>query len=645
MNFKNTIYGVSRRMISALLIFSMVFCVMPLYINSASNNSEYVLPWLWPVNGSYDIIALDYCADGSKHGLGQAIDIGSNGYNGDERLDVISATSGEVLYIQKSYNETTNRGSGWGNYVIVKSGNVCIVYANLKSVSCKYGEIKAGDLIGKMGMTGNATEVQLHLQAYPYDKDASSTDICVFDKYKDNPLYISSYRFRSGLITNSKLYSKYLSSNFSASSSQMNVYSGNYSGDYFETPIGAIVKSIRYSGARVYKQPLASSTITDTIPFGEEITVYGRYSDAYGDIWYLVSESSDDKWIPESDIGFYEYTFGAKYENDFPLNESYSAFLDIYFSGKISVNNIIKSVRAEIQNASGVVASCEIDVASNIYEINNAFSEAFGIDGLIDGEYTYEIFVTESAGFGGADVKEKTYSVYKADFTIDKKASNNVPPLVEEIKILSMTSSSISLSVNATDNERIHRLSFTVIGVDFEEVFVPTVNGSTYKVEIPYSALNGPGSYTVTAKAYDPYMNTDESQMSFEIPSQSRGETWVVQVSSNLNLRKGPGTNYGIAGKISNGALIIVQQVVYNSSDGRYWANIGSGWVALNYASYQSGYLYNITFNCLGGNADYSRIDKGVNRPVTIPETPPTREGHSWQGRSTGPASCLPRSA
>ena len=635
--------GAMSRFISVVLVFSMLICALPIYINSVSEDEEYDLPWLWPVPGSYVITGLDYYYSGNEHGKGQAVDIGNNGYTGSTRLDVISATSGEVLYIQKSYDEEDNRGSGWGNYVIVRSGNVCIIYAHLKTVTCKYGKISAGDVIGKMGNTGNSTGVHLHIQAYPYDQNSTSTDIHIFDKYIDNPLYVPHFAFRNGVIKYSKRYGDHLAKYYTSLSGSEHVFTGGYFGDYGENELGATIKSIRSDGARIYSQPLILSAQEETVAFGKEITVYAYYYDAYGKLWYLVSENSLDKWIPESDVGFSSYIFGAEYEDKSSPNGTYGTYHDIYFSGTVSVSNVIKSVKAEIRNENGIVATYETSVNSDTFEINNVFADGFGIEGLNDGEYVYEIFVTEKAFFPGADAETKTYSVYRSEFVIDKSASDKQPPLVEEIKLISMTESAITLSVRATDNVKIQRLSFIFKNeIGFEVSFDAASEGDVFTAEIPINSLDGSGKYTVSAKAYDPYMNTDESSLILSVPSYNGSEIWKVQVSSSLTVRKGPATTYAKVTSLSNNALITVKEVVYNSSDGRNWANIGTGWVALNYAVYQSGYLYNVTFNLLGGSADYTTLGKAHNQDAKLPDTAPTRLGYTFLGWATDPMAASP---
>lgn len=55
--------------------------------------------------------------------------------------------------------------SSYGNCVMVENEGMTIVYAHCSSLSVKEGqEIKKGDLIGTVGMTGNATGPHLHLE-------------------------------------------------------------------------------------------------------------------------------------------------------------------------------------------------------------------------------------------------------------------------------------------------------------------------------------------------------------------------------------------------------------------------------------------------------------------------------------------------
>lgn len=109
---KRTSMQISKRIFAAAVSVAMLLTLTPCVCVRADYG--YELPWLWPVPGSYKINCLDYYYNGGIHNAGQCMDIGANGYTGDERLDIVSATSGTVLYIQSKYDETDKPGIRMG---------------------------------------------------------------------------------------------------------------------------------------------------------------------------------------------------------------------------------------------------------------------------------------------------------------------------------------------------------------------------------------------------------------------------------------------------------------------------------------------------------------------------------------------------
>ncbi|MCI8589887.1 MAG: peptidoglycan DD-metalloendopeptidase family protein [Clostridiales bacterium] len=185
--------------------------------------------WVWPVPGSYVINSLDYYQDGSPHNEGQCVDIGHNGFNGSERLDIVSSTSGIVERIVTSYGDYNINDGSWGNYVMIRYNNIYIIYAHLKSVSVKKGQrVSAGTVLGKMGTSGNSTGVHLHLQAFPVGASSSDTSIKVFDKFINNPDYIPKFRFLKGLATHSERYGSLIRSQYKNLSGSYYGYSGQW---------------------------------------------------------------------------------------------------------------------------------------------------------------------------------------------------------------------------------------------------------------------------------------------------------------------------------------------------------------------------------------------------------------------------------
>ena len=182
--------------------------------------------WVWPVPGSYAINSLDYYPDGTLHNRGQCIDIGNNGYDGAVRLDIVSATSGTVDTVVDSYEDKASSDGSWGNCVIVKYGSYYIVYAHLKSVSVVKGQtLSAGDIIGKMGTSGQSTGVHLHMQVYPVGSVSGNTDVHVFDKYISNKEYIPRFRFLSGLESKSVRYGEFIRENYNSLFGSYYIYS------------------------------------------------------------------------------------------------------------------------------------------------------------------------------------------------------------------------------------------------------------------------------------------------------------------------------------------------------------------------------------------------------------------------------------
>ncbi len=104
------------------------------------------------------------------------LDIGNGGYEAG-RINVIAAKSGEVIYptnsSQISYNDdgyygNEEDGGGYGNYVKIKhSDGTYTLYAHLakNSITVMAGDVvEQGQVIAKMGNSGNTTGTHLHFE-------------------------------------------------------------------------------------------------------------------------------------------------------------------------------------------------------------------------------------------------------------------------------------------------------------------------------------------------------------------------------------------------------------------------------------------------------------------------------------------------
>lgn len=71
--------------------------------------------------------------------------------------DIVSAMDGKVVKATKSIT--------YGNYIIIEKGELKTVYAHCSKLLVTEGkEVKQGDVIAKVGHTGNATGAHLHFE-------------------------------------------------------------------------------------------------------------------------------------------------------------------------------------------------------------------------------------------------------------------------------------------------------------------------------------------------------------------------------------------------------------------------------------------------------------------------------------------------
>lgn len=633
----------TKKILCVLICMCMFFSVFPLYASSAVSES-YDNLWLWPVPLSFKINALDNDPSGKVNYNGKSLDIDANGYTGTQRLDVVSATSGTVYYICDIYTEDGNKGAGWGNYVVVKTADFYIVYAHLQSVSARYGEIKAGDTIGKMGKTGNASSVHLHMQAYNNPDNVNACNFMIFDKYIWNPLYIQKFSFANGLNANSTKYARHISRYYTTLSSSYYTFTSGYIGTFKPFNIYANIVSVRVKGARIYSQPDVSSEIVQTVKMGDKITVYGYIYDHNGNIWYLADSVGEEKWVPESDVGFDSYNFKTECTDVSSPAGTYDSYYDITFNGKIKSKNIIKTIKAQILSDKGEVSSTEIDVNSGTYDINDSFFELLKPNGVLqNGNYTYKITVTEEAHFPNCKVMEMTAVVYSTSFKINATSVDSIPPTIDSFKTELVSSTQLKFSCIAYDNKPMNKVTYTVSREDgsFSKTFESVLKNGRYLCDINVSSLKGVGKYLVTATAYDGQNNTAESVTAVYVPTVPKGETWVIDVDSKLSIRTGPGTTYARNGYIYNGEEIVFTEIIEGSSYD--WGHFDRGWCALSYANFKSGYLYTISLNPNGGVGGTQGIAGkrfGVN--YVFPKSVPEKEGAVFLGWSADPNSTNP---
>ena len=97
-------------------------------------------------------------SNGSKD-FHTGIDIAGSGAYG---TNILAANDGTVIYVKTTYVA----GKGYGKYLIIDhGGGYSTLYAHCSSISVKTGQVvKRGDVIGKVGSTGNSTGPHIHFE-------------------------------------------------------------------------------------------------------------------------------------------------------------------------------------------------------------------------------------------------------------------------------------------------------------------------------------------------------------------------------------------------------------------------------------------------------------------------------------------------
>lgn len=79
---------------------------------------------------------------------------------GNNNFEVLASNSGVVAY--------AGWRGGYGNTVMISHGNVTTLYAHLSSISVSTGQVVSrGQVIGRVGSTGNSTGPHLHFEVHP----------------------------------------------------------------------------------------------------------------------------------------------------------------------------------------------------------------------------------------------------------------------------------------------------------------------------------------------------------------------------------------------------------------------------------------------------------------------------------------------
>jgi murein DD-endopeptidase MepM/ murein hydrolase activator NlpD len=145
-----------------------------------------ILPGLWPVAENPGHLSMSFGFNvhpitGQVY-LHKGVDI-SNWRAGDPLI----ATMDSVVY-RVDYDQD------YGNHVVLKKGNVLVIYAHLKDFSVKAGDtVKAGTTIGHIGNTGISTAPHLHYGVFIYDDTEAAEIFSVSETESAGSLFHGGY--------------------------------------------------------------------------------------------------------------------------------------------------------------------------------------------------------------------------------------------------------------------------------------------------------------------------------------------------------------------------------------------------------------------------------------------------------------------
>jgi len=99
--------------------------------------------------------------------------------------DIHTTMSGKVIDVK--YTTKSTYGHGYGNYIVIRNSlGFETLYAHLSRISVKRGQqVKKGQLVGTVGITGNATGPNLHYEILQ-GRDLKDPLSSLFIRYQNN---------------------------------------------------------------------------------------------------------------------------------------------------------------------------------------------------------------------------------------------------------------------------------------------------------------------------------------------------------------------------------------------------------------------------------------------------------------------------
>ena len=174
--------------------------------------------------------------------------------------------------------------------------------------------------------------------------------------------------------------------------------------------------------------------------------------------------------------------------------------------------------------------------------------------------------------------------------------------------------------LNANGGSVKHRIQGYEASEGTKPSYTPTYSGHTFQGW--YTATSGGTKVTKLTKKlsgttlYARWKDADGNETTNTIDPVT-----VTVTANDVNLRKGPGTNYGKAGQVDKGEKLTITEVV--TATGYTWGKAGDVWIALKYTNYDT---------------VKKEQEKETTAPTTAPTTPETTVPETTVPETTEPA-------
>lgn len=300
----------------------------------------------------------------------------------------------------------------------------------------------------------------------------------------------------------------------------------------------------------------------------------------------------------------------------------------------------------------------------NQYYVGAHFPSSFSYQTLYDGETNRYIALKSSTCYAYAE-----WAFYKC-FGYAKWYGNN-SDLVRTTYNISITASNIKniiKDVRCGAHLRVrskHSITFVTESEDGNGFYYLDASNvpSPYTVRLIYTTYDAfasyysgrklefvqmPGTYPESEPSADRPGHSGSSTPGIDVGEVATGqELWSVCVN-DLNIREDHSTSSSKTGYQYQSGDKIVITAIYKDSN-YIWGKTDKGWCVLyvissskNYATYQSGYLYQIEYELNGGTGTVHSTPKAYNQAATLSTVAPTREGYTFLGWATEATASAP---